>query len=223
MAAYHALIQLVALSGFLGSMGATVAQTLPPRVGSNVDLAAMLKDAQANPAQLESLVKSGAKVATFCASCHGDGGNSAKPDVPNLAGQNAAYLLEEMRQFMDGRRRDTEFKQRLIKVLSPQEKIGLNLYYSRQSVTHKPAANPALAAKGQAIYKKECADCHEDDGRGTDKVARVAGQQFEYLNHTLNAYRTGSSLRSNRQMTTTVRSLSEPDVSAVAAYMASMK
>jgi cytochrome c553 len=222
MAAYHGLFRLVALSGLLG-MGATVAQTLPARAGVNVDLAAMLKDAQANPVQLEALVKSGAKVATFCASCHGDGGNSVKPDVPNLAGQNAAYLLDEMRQFMDGRRRDTEFKQRLIKVLSPQEKIGLNLYYSRQSVTYKPPANPALAAKGQTIYKKDCVECHEDDGRGTDKVARVAGQQLDYLTHTLNAYRNGSSIRTNRQMTTTMRGLNEQDVNAVAAYLASMK
>ena len=44
------------------------------------------------------------KVAAFCANCHGEGGNSVKPDVPNLAGQNTAYLLDQVRQFSDGRR-----------------------------------------------------------------------------------------------------------------------
>lgn len=223
MAAYQALIRLVALAGFLGSMGTTMAQTLPARAGAKVDLVAMLKEAQASPSQVEALIKSGAKVATFCANCHGDGGNSVKPDVPNLAGQNARYLLEEMLQYMDGSRKDTEFKQRLIKVLSPQEKIGLNLYYAHQSVTYKPATNAALAARGQVVYKNECADCHEADGRGSEEIARVAGQQIPYLNHVLHSYLDGSSRRGDKGMIRIVRRLNEADIAAVVAYVASMK
>jgi cytochrome c553 len=223
MAKHSGLIRWLVVSGFLGAMGLSVAQTSAPHVGAKVDLAAQLKAAQANPVQLESFIKSGAKVATFCASCHGDGGNSVKPDVPNLAGQNAAYLLDEMRQFTDGSRKDTEFKQRLIKVLSPQEKIGLNLYYAHQSVTYKPAGNTALAARGQVVYQKECVVCHEADGRGTEDIARVAGQQTVYLTHVLNAYRDGSSRRGDKGMIKSLRGLSEADVAAVVTYVGSMK
>jgi cytochrome c553 len=223
MATHFFLTRLLTVAGLFSALGGAFAQTPALHPSPTVDLVAQLKAAQANPAQLEALIKSGAKVATFCDSCHGEGGNSVKREVPNLAGQNAAYLLEAMRQYMDGSRTDTEFKRRLIKVLSPQEKIGLNLYYAHQSVVEKPAPNPGLAARGQVVYQKECAECHEDDGRGTEKIARVAGQQTVYLGHTLNAYRVGSSTRLSKQMTKTMRQLSDADVAAVVAYMGSMK
>ncbi|MBI2749949.1 MAG: c-type cytochrome [Burkholderiales bacterium] len=203
--------------------GLADAQAAKARAAADVDLVARLKEVLASPAQLEAMVKSGAKVASFCANCHGDGGNSVKPNVPNLAGQNPGYLLEQMRQFMDGRRRDTDFKQRLIKVLSPDEKIGLNLYYAQQSVAHKPPTNVALAARGKVVYKNECAECHEDDGHGTEKFARIAGQQTGYLTRTLTAYRDGSSARTNRQMITSIRGMSDADIAAVVAYTASMR
>src|SRR6185369_7835594 len=113
-----------------------------------VDLSARLKQVESSPQQMEAMLRAGGKVATFCANCHGDGGNSVKPDVPNLAGQNSQYLLEQMRQFMDGRRKNSEFKQRLIKVLSADEKVGLVVFYASQPVTYKAASNPALAKKG---------------------------------------------------------------------------
>lgn len=222
MALRSVLIPLTVLASVV-AMGHAGAQPAKSHAAPDVDLAAKLRETLANPTQLEAMVKAGAKVASFCANCHGDGGNSVKPNVPNLAGQNPAYLLEQMRQFMDGRRRDTDFKQRLIKVLSPDEKIGLNLYYARQPVTYKPATDLVSAAKGKDVYKRECAECHEDDGRGTEKFARIAGQQTGYLSHALKAYRDGSSARTNRQMTASIRGMSDADIASVVTYTASMK
>jgi len=205
------------------SIGSVWAQSAKPHPVAEVDLMVKLKEVLANPNQLEVMVKSGSKVASFCANCHGDGGNSVKPNVPNLAGQNPAYLMEQMLEFMDGRRRDTDFKKRLIKVLSVDEKIGLILFFSQQKVSYKPPVDAALAARGKVVYKNECAECHEDDGHGTEKFARIAGQQTGYLSHTLTAYRDGSSARTNRQMATSIRGLSDADIAAVVAYTAAMK
>ena len=198
-------------------------QVAKPRSGADVNLVAMLNEAMANPEKRAAMAKAGAKAASFCANCHGDGGNSVKPEVPNLAGQNASYLMEQMLQYMDGRRRNSEFKQRLIKVLSPAEKVGMILYFSHQPVAYKPATNIALAATGKVVYKRDCADCHMDDGHGTEKFARVAGQQAEYLNQTIRTYRDGASTRSNGQMTASLRGISDADIAAVVAYVASMK
>ena len=66
---------------------------------AKVDLDARLKEAQGNPRQWEAMFKVGKKVAGFCSNCHGDGGNSIKPDVPNLAGQSPYYLLRQLREF----------------------------------------------------------------------------------------------------------------------------
>jgi cytochrome c553 len=187
------------------------------------DLSARLKDVEGNTRQLEAAVKAGGKIASFCANCHGDGGNSIKPDVPNLAGQNAHYLLEAMRQYMDGRRKNSEFKQRLIKVLSADEKVNLIAFFAAQSVAYKPPADATLAAKGKAIYLQNCSECHEEDGRGTQKYARLAGQQPVYLMHSLKGYRDGTGSRVNRQMAVSIEGMTDPDMTALVAYISSMK
>ena len=48
----------------------------------------------------------GEQKSASCAACHGASGNSTNPLWPNLAGQNAAYLEKQMKDFRDGRRQD---------------------------------------------------------------------------------------------------------------------
>ena len=46
-----------------------------------------------------------AKVATVCAACHGANGVSVADHIPNLAGQRAAYLENQLKAFKDGARK----------------------------------------------------------------------------------------------------------------------
>ena len=84
-------------AGFFGAVIAEQAAAKARKAGQ-----ARLAELQKNPKLAESVQKTGQKVAAVCANCHGDNGNSTKPEVPNLAGQNTAYLLEQVRQFADG-------------------------------------------------------------------------------------------------------------------------
>ena len=186
-----------------------------------MDWNAQLKELQANPRQLEAALKTGGKVASFCANCHGAAGNSPNPDTPNLAGQNTSYLLEQLHQFSDGRRRNL-FMEGMIKALSTDEKLGVVLYYANQEVTAKPASNAALANKGHEYYSKICFRCHGDQGRGNERIARIAGQQIGYLTLTLKRYRDGSSVRADPLMAANTKTMSEADIAAVAAYVSSM-
>ncbi len=189
---------------------------------ADVDLAVRLVEVQANPKLTQELFKAGQQLATICASCHGDGGNSVKPDVPNLAGQNPAYLLEQLRQFADGRRRN-EFMEGMIKVLKSDEKIAVVLFFSRQGVIgNKAAANPALLVKGKDIYTRNCWRCHAQDGHGNGTFARIAGQQPVYLNAALKRYRLGTGTRTNALMAANTKLLSDADIDAVVAYVAAM-
>jgi len=43
--------------------------------------------------------------AAVCAGCHGANGVSAIPNYPNLAGQKAAYLVEQLKAFKSGARK----------------------------------------------------------------------------------------------------------------------
>lgn len=187
-----------------------------------IDLGARLKEAEANPRLLEAANKTGGKVASFCANCHGEGGNSTNLDTPNLAGQNTSYLLEQLRQFADGRRRNI-FMEGMIKALSPEEKVGVVLHYAGKEVAFKPPSNAALANKGQEYYSKICFRCHGDQGRGNDKIARIAGQQPGYLALALKRYRDGSGVRTDPLMAANTKTMTDADIAAVVVYVSSMR
>jgi cytochrome c553 len=218
----------VALATVLGSIFvaffavAANGQPAPTGPAGGINLMAQLKAVQRNPLDLEAAYKTGSKVAAVCANCHGQGGNSSKSGIPNLAGQNPAYLLEQLRQFAEGRRRN-EFMEGLIKVLSPAEKIGAVVFFSGQEVIHKPSANPALVSQGMEYYSKSCWRCHGDLGRGNEKVARIAGQQADYLTLTLRRYREGSNIRLDPLMADSTRLMTDANMAAVVAYVSSMK
>lgn len=170
---------------------------------------------------LDAARKSGAKVAQFCANCHGDGGNSNNTDTPNLAGQNSAYLLEQVRRFSDGRRKN-EFMEGMIKALKADEKIGITVYCASRNVLVRPVTNAALVAQGKEYYTKVCIKCHGDKGLGSDKFARIAGQQTGYLTKTLRRYRGVSKERIEPLMWQATSQMKDADIEAVVAYLASL-
>ncbi len=187
-----------------------------------IDLSARFAEVQADPELSAKLLATGRKVAAVCANCHGDGGNSVKPEIPNLAGQNPAYLLEQVRQFADGRRRDM-FMEGMIRAMNNDEKIGMVLFYSSQQVVNTPITNAALAAKGQAYFNKVCFSCHGTDGRGSAQFPRIAGQQVAYLTETLKTYRAGGGTRPNSVMVNNTKDMTDADINAVVAFVSSMQ
>lgn len=214
------ILAMLALSLFAGLAWQPAAMAQAGR--SKVDIDTRLQQAMADPKLADELYKVGRKVSAVCANCHGDGGNSTKPSVPNLAGQNPAYLLEQVRQFADGRRR-YEFMEGMIRAMNSDEKIGMVLFYAAQPVTPKPVADAALLAKGQEIFGKNCFRCHGDMGRGNDQIARIAGQQTDYLRSTLKRYRDGPNTRANSIMTPNTKLLTDADIESLVAYVSSMQ
>lgn len=209
-------------ASFLAVFLLALCAAIPASADTAADDLARLKGIEANSRQLDAAARAGGKVAGFCANCHGEGGNSSKPDVPNLAGQHPRYLLEVMRQYAGGQRKNTEFKQRLIKVLSVDERVNLALFYSTQPVIHKQARDAALSRKGRELYAKNCVDCHEQTGHGTERYARVAGQQVDYMDASLKSYRDGKRNNASRGMVDSVHGMTDADIGALAAYIATM-
>lgn len=197
------------------------AQPAAARATAAVDLDARFEEVRKDPQQTEALFKVGRKVAAVCMHCHGEGGNSIKPDIPNLAGQNPSYLFDQMRQFTDGRRRNT-FMEGMIRSMSADEKIGMALFYAAQPVVPAGAGNASLVAKGQAYYGKVCFRCHGTDGRGNERMARIAGQQPVYLMETLKRYRAGSGTRINALMASNTQLMTDAEMEAIVAYVSSM-
>jgi len=163
-----------------------------------------------------------AQIANLCANCHGANGNSPNPDTPNLAGQNPRYLLAQMQKFVSGERR-FEFMEGMIKTMSPKEREAVAQYFAQQTVPPRAPSDPALAARGKEVFSKICFRCHGADGRGTEQYARLAGQQTGYVERTLRRYRDPhNQVRKNPLMADATAMLTDGDIRAVAAYVASM-
>src|SRR5574340_1475707 len=123
-----------------------------------------------DPASLAAAIQRGQKDASVCRHCHGVGGNSMMPDVPNLASQNAAYLLEQMNKFVLGQRKSSTFMEGMIKALTPDERINIALFLSQQPVARKPASMNAQDAAGGKLYGQVCFHCHGENGTGNRRI-----------------------------------------------------
>jgi cytochrome c553 len=166
--------------------------------------------------------KQGEKLSSFCANCHGPSGQSVKPEVPNLAGQNTIYVLNQLNKFHDGRRKGAFFMEGLVKAMSNDERFAVAVYYTGQEVKSPPVANPALAAKGKAIYDNGCKKCHGDQGYGSEKNSRIAGQQPEYLDKSIRRYR-DNNVRADEKMFKYTKGLTDAEIQALVAYIGSMR
>lgn len=70
----------------------------------------------------------GKSKAMMCASCHGAKGISASPMWPNLAGQKAAYIVKQLKDFKSGKRKDPSM-QGMVAALSPADMKNIAAYY----------------------------------------------------------------------------------------------
>lgn len=179
-----------------------------------------LKSVQADVGAHKAAIEAGRKASFFCANCHGETGISKSPEIPNLAGQNPAYLLEQIRKFGSGERKDP-FMQGLIKVLKDEERLQLALFYAAQPVSPSKA-DAGQAARGKELFAKLCARCHGEQARGSDLYPRLAGQNLNYLQTSITHYRDGTGVRSNQLMAIATAPLKNADVVALSHYLAQL-
>lgn len=176
-----------------------------------------LKSVSADPVALKAAVDAGKKASFFCANCHGEDGISKSAEIPNLAGQNPAYLLEQIRKFGSGERKDA-FMQGLIKVLKDEERLQIALYYAGNSV-RPGSADATQAARGKVLFDKLCVRCHGEQARGNDIYPRLAGQKMPYLQTSITRYRDQTGVRNNQLMSIATATLKNEDIVAVANYL----
>ncbi|WP_415882274.1 c-type cytochrome [Neptuniibacter sp. QD34_54] len=74
-------------------------------------------------------IAAGKTKAVICAACHGEKGISKLPMYPNLAGQKAAYLAKQLRDFKSGARKDLVMAP-MSSTLSDADIDNLSAYYS---------------------------------------------------------------------------------------------
>lgn len=192
-------------------------------------LLAVIAKVESDAAAHAEAIRRGEERISFCANCHGKDGNSIRPDIPKLAGQNPAYMLEQFDNFAEGRRQNLVM-QTLAREFTMEDKVNISVYFSNQPVQLDEPPDPALAAHGAHLFQTVCQFCHGADGRGEQGYARLAGQRREYVINTLKRYRTNAHSepdptqikRTDPRMEQVTQALSDRDIEALAHYIAAL-
>ena len=194
-------------------------------------LAAVEPAAKADSAKGQSIASK------ICAACHGADGNSPTPANPKLAGQVPEYLQKQLANFKPaaGKKaaRENPIMGGMVAGLSAEDMRDVAAYYAARQAKPGAARNQDTFALGRKIWRggdlakglPACAACHGANGAGLPaQYPRLAGQYAEYTEVQLKAFRSGERRNdANKMMQAIASKMSDPEIRAVADYVAGLR
>jgi cytochrome c553 len=165
-----------------------------------------------------------AETAQVCAGCHGENGVPQEKTTPIIWGQNEGYLYLQLRDFKSGSRK-SDLMGPIAASLEKDDMKALAAHLSQLKWPdlQQPSAPNDVAAKSQsAIGSIGCTGCHLQQFQGDGSTPRVAGQQHDYLQATMMAFR-DRSRGNNPGMSDLMNAASPDDLTAIATYLAGLQ
>ena len=159
----------------------------------------------------------GEQKSAMCAGCHGATGQSSDAQFPNLAAQQPAYIVSQLKAFK-AKTRNNPMMEHIASMLSEDDMDNVAAHFSSQSRA-KAGGDAALAKTGQNKAAM-CLGCHGDSAVGNGQFPMLAGQHPDYLIRQLKHFKDGS--RKSGHMQAIASTLSEDDMKALAAYLGSL-
>lgn len=199
----------------------------------------------ASQAQAESLVdgsiEAGQAKSITCSACHGPQGISANPLWPNIAGQSASYIVDQVTAFREGasnpataRRYDPLMSPQSM-ALSDEDIRDLAVYFESLPAPAQAVANPDTIEKAEGLYRggdvddgvPACLACHGPTGRGNPaaRYPALQGQHAVYTAKQLRDYASGSrkSDGQTRIMRDIASRMSDDQIEALASYIQGLR
>ncbi len=171
----------------------------------------------------------------YCLICHGTSGQGFRGyyTMPRLAGQQPQYIENQLHAFKEGRRLNP-IMQNVVTGISPGMIQPLAEYLRSLNAAPHGGGPTEGAGLGKRIFEvglpdaniPACAVCHGPDARGTRQIPRLAGQLYWYVTKTLTNFSRERGQRgedSSGIMAPVARNLSPAQISAVAAYVSSLR
>ena len=159
----------------------------------------------------------GKTAAAACTACHGENGVSTTAATPSLAGQDAQYVVNALKAYKDGSRKDEAMKGAVSSV-SERAMTDMAAHFAQQEPRAPKVEKPLTLAE----WVDRCDRCHGVNGNSTDpRSPALAAQRFDYLQKALRSYQAGQ--RKNSVMAAMSSSLSDADVDNLAMYYSRQK
>ncbi len=171
--------------------------------------------------------ESQAKLA-YCEVCHGvaaQGFNGYYP-IPRLAGQQIAYIENELQGFVE-HKRTNNIMFNVGHVLSPAMIKALATDFHNLNPKPLGGAPKDAVPAGEKIFQQglpdagvpPCASCHGPEAKGNDQFPRLAGQLYPYLVSQLTNWANERGETNSNVMAPIAHSMTQPQIKAVAAYL----
>jgi cytochrome c553 len=176
------------------------------------------------------LVKGQAIATQVCVACHTADGSRGSPANPILAGQHADYLVKQLVEFKEGKRKNAVMSG-MVAALTPEDMKNVAAFYASKTAKPGFAKDKTLVALGEKIYRggisdraiPACAACHSPNGAGLPaQYPRLAGQHSDYTELQLNTFRSGARAN-NAPMVAIAAKMNDREIKAVSDYIAGLR
>jgi cytochrome c553 len=166
-----------------------------------------------------------------CAACHGENGLAADPlQFPSLAGQSAAAIFKELRDFQTGARK-SDLMAAIVQRLTQEQTADVAAYYTARvpadlmvAESGVPLEIGRLARQGSpARAIASCDSCHGPSRSGPEGTPILLGQSAPYLEQQLKDF--GAVVRRNdlfERMRTIAQQLTPDEMHRLAIYYGGM-
>ncbi|MFI3122746.1 MAG: c-type cytochrome [Methylococcales bacterium] len=188
-------------------------------------------------------VNAGKQKSISCISCHGEHGNSTMVMFPKLAQQNTGYIVNQLKAFKDGTRKDPMMAT-IAMSLTDNDMVDIANYYAEQKIAgehedvldsaEERAEHDEMVKLGGDLYrngdlKREvsaCIACHGPHGEGNQPASfpQLRWQHKDYLIKALTDFKSGKRSNTNENMMHMIAvKMTDAEIKAVATRIATMK
>ncbi len=142
-------------------------------------------------------VSRGKELAERCSHCHGENGIGVEPEVPNLAGQLAAYTYKQLQHYKAKGPRNHNPMRRRVSRLSDQDMADVSAWYASLEPAAPDLSQPSVPEEIAKLVKTgdqkrgliACAACHGERGEGGPiDTPAIGGQKLEYFITTMQLF-----------------------------------
>lgn len=160
-----------------------------------------------------------------CFGCHGLNGEGDGLQSPRLAGLDSGYLLRQLDDYANGRRRH-EAMSAIASHLKPDDRARVSSYYSdlplaRLTQSYAPVPTDTLYHYGDIRRGlSACANCHGQNGEGIGAAnPPLTRQPSQYLSDQLMAWKRGDRNNDPRQVMLSIsQALTSSEIERLSAY-----